>query len=358
MMLTEAREARGEGVEGEEGEEGEAEPWYWAAWEKTIEEFNLEQTLKVRLEGERVNGGEAAVRASFHKHAWPAYPLEPDSYADEAAYDAAVLAFRRICLAYTILKDPERRRIYVTCGFERLRQSEAHQQESVFEADPLEVYDAFFEGEDEADREYLLLNGADAPSDSDDLEEAEVGVLTEDDDDDDAPPETLSSKRPVDGNGERIGSPPRPPATLAASAVRVNASEATANVDIWKAFPTLVEANVGSSSSSAHASPRPAARSEESISLARNPSRSQVAAPWRGRQGKLKTCGGNAHMTKFAQRHRLQTRAFRRVIGFSRRIFGFRRVSAAISCFFRRTSRQLRGRGKHQHIAFGARRNQ
>eukprot|EP00966_Prymnesium_polylepis_P196811 4560725-Prymnesium_polylepis.1 len=56
--------------EGEDNEE-------YAAWYKELEPFDLAATLKVTMDGERVGGGDAAIRASFHKRAWPAYPRDP-----------------------------------------------------------------------------------------------------------------------------------------------------------------------------------------------------------------------------------------------------------------------------------------
>lgn len=137
----------------------------WPEWEAALSAFSLEAALHVTLAAGRITGGEAAVRAAFHKRAYHAYPLPRDAYPDRAAYELAVLTFRRICTAYLVLKDPERRRIYCSSGFEALRHSETFQQDDVFEADALEVFESFFEGTDEADREYLLLNGTDPPSD-------------------------------------------------------------------------------------------------------------------------------------------------------------------------------------------------
>ena len=51
------------------------------------------------------------------------------------------------------------RRIYAAAGYAGLRSSEAYQEACAFEMDAADTYHAFFEGREEADRDYLLLNG-------------------------------------------------------------------------------------------------------------------------------------------------------------------------------------------------------
>ena len=51
------------------------------------------------------------------------------------------------------------RRIYKAAGYAGLRSSEAYQETSVFELDATDTYHAFFDGREDADRDYLLLNG-------------------------------------------------------------------------------------------------------------------------------------------------------------------------------------------------------
>ena len=51
------------------------------------------------------------------------------------------------------------RRIYAAAGYAGLRSAEAYQETSAFEMDAVDTYHAFFDGREEADRDYLLLNG-------------------------------------------------------------------------------------------------------------------------------------------------------------------------------------------------------
>lgn len=203
-----------------------------------------------------MGGGDAAVRTAFHKRAWLAYPYEAVSYADEAAYEHAVVAFRRICLAFSVLKDRERRRIYVTSGFKGLQSSESFQEDSVFEADALDVYNGFFEGTDEADREYLLLNGADPPSEDEESEDNVIGLLgDDDDDDDDEPPEVLSSRLeqpPASQNQHSAqllnAALPRPPSLAAGSSVTMAVlplagPDAIPCGGVWTAISTRTESD-------------------------------------------------------------------------------------------------------------------
>ena len=62
-------------------------------------------------------------------------------------------------LAYRVLRDEERRRIYDTCGWEGLVKAEQFSEVSVFDEDAFEQYESFFSGEDEDDRQYLLIHG-------------------------------------------------------------------------------------------------------------------------------------------------------------------------------------------------------
>ena len=121
-----------------------------------------------------VVGGATRVRARFHQLSSAAYPRDREYYADDEAYVAAVTKFRRLALAFRVLTTAERCRIYLSGGYAALRASEAYAEESIFDADPEEVYRAFWEGDDEADREYLLLNGPQAPSDDDDDDDDEI----------------------------------------------------------------------------------------------------------------------------------------------------------------------------------------
>merc|ERR1712224_1109851 len=104
------------------------------------------------------------IRSAFHRLAPKCPPEDVDR-------------FRKLCLAFTVLKEPELQRIYLELGYEALRQSESYSELSVFDYDPDLVYQSFFDGADPADREYLLMNGAAAHSDQegdeDDTEDEE-----------------------------------------------------------------------------------------------------------------------------------------------------------------------------------------
>jgi len=79
--------------------------------------------------------------------------------------------FRQVTLAYLILKDEEKRRIYNTHGWTGIVQSERYQEYDAFDTDPYVVYENFFAGVDPEDKEYLMLNGTEPVSD--DEEEGE-----------------------------------------------------------------------------------------------------------------------------------------------------------------------------------------
>ena len=91
---------------GEEGEgEGEGEVDWSDSWEAPLSEpFCLHAILGLTP----TDKGDVAsrARASFHSRARAAYPSE---YIDDlAVYALAVRRFRRLCLAFTVLKDAER----------------------------------------------------------------------------------------------------------------------------------------------------------------------------------------------------------------------------------------------------------
>jgi hypothetical protein len=84
----------------------------------------------------------------------------------------ATLGFKKLTVAYLCFKDPSRTEIYKTFGFDQLKKHEENYSDvNIFECDPWEVYEDFFEGKDEDDRQYLLFNGVDLESSDSDLEE-------------------------------------------------------------------------------------------------------------------------------------------------------------------------------------------
>jgi curved DNA-binding protein CbpA len=135
--------------------------------------------------------------------------------------------FARIGLAYAVLKDKVRRRIYLQqCAasknlpetaagdsstraadsdahyanaFRALVKAESFSADDCFDLCPYETYDAFFSGVDPEDREYLLLNGNAHMTESEGSGEESEAECTRKDasdgGDDDAPAE-VSSKRP------------------------------------------------------------------------------------------------------------------------------------------------------------------
>ena len=84
----------------------------------------------------------------------------------------ATLDFKKLTVAYLCFKDPSRTEIYKTFGFDQLKKHEENYSDvNIFECDPWEVYEDFFEGKDEDDRQYLLFNGVDLESSDSDSEE-------------------------------------------------------------------------------------------------------------------------------------------------------------------------------------------
>lgn len=171
---------------GEAEEDGgyEDDPWYA---DLSVEPFDLHAALHVvAAEEGATHGGDSRLFSCFHtfaKRAWDSVVAsqayeesQPDDDVqdevltsfDEEAYRSAVIRFRRMCLALIILRDPERRRIYSSGGYDGLVASEAFQEESVFEIDAFRVFQAFYRGEDAASgredpevRQFLLLRADD-----------------------------------------------------------------------------------------------------------------------------------------------------------------------------------------------------
>lgn len=144
-------------------------------WERCLEPFDLLAALGVRCDGDHVSGGMNRCRACFYKLATYSKPFAPDRYNDADEYANAVIRYRQICFAFRVLIDPARWDIYQRLGFSALKASEGYQEQSLFELEAQQIADHFFSGTDLADREFLLLNGADAADDGFDGERLAPG---------------------------------------------------------------------------------------------------------------------------------------------------------------------------------------
>ncbi|EKX49056.1 hypothetical protein GUITHDRAFT_105138 [Guillardia theta CCMP2712] len=168
---------------------------------------------------------------------------------------AATKNFKIVSLAYRVLKDAELRRIYVESGWHALVKSETYSECSVFTTDPFRQYDSFFNGEDEDDRQYLLLNGTEPISDDDEdvrggaggqekagEEEDEASASEEDED------EEVESEMPTLIPSDEISRnkllerepppPPRPPVTVQAPSSFLAGRQ---DADPWKLITCKVE---------------------------------------------------------------------------------------------------------------------
>mmetsp|Transcript_27140 Transcript_27140/g.57638 ORF Transcript_27140/g.57638 Transcript_27140/m.57638 type:complete len:529 (-) Transcript_27140:70-1656(-) len=124
------------------------------------------------------------IRAAYHKLARKLFPgrrtlkagAKPE---DIEAKRKAMRSFWLLTEAFLVLKDPERKAIYDDWGVVGLRKSEACYEESIFEKDAFEVYDAFFSGQDPEDRDFLLMNGkGDDDSESEEEDEDDLRVAS------------------------------------------------------------------------------------------------------------------------------------------------------------------------------------
>lgn len=155
-LIDEQSRAAYDGVDGDDGlksdsddQEGDDslhehdEPWY-----RALEPFDLLAALGVRWDGDTISGGGTRCRACFYKLATRMRPASPERYSCLEDYSNAVIAFRRVCLAFVALRDSTTLAIYRDGGFERLRQAESYQEHSMFDHDPIEVVNDFFNGTD------------------------------------------------------------------------------------------------------------------------------------------------------------------------------------------------------------------
>jgi hypothetical protein len=153
----------GEAREQDAMEEGDGEEEWWAESLEHLQEdaFDLYDALHVSKAVFNVD----RARASYHRLSYRYHP--------ETGAQGGQDAFCRLTLAYAVLKDEERRRIYDELGFASLVRSESYMDPSVFETDPYEFYERFYSGEDPADKEYFLVNGPEVHMSDSEEEEAE-----------------------------------------------------------------------------------------------------------------------------------------------------------------------------------------
>jgi len=146
--------------------------------------------------------------------------------------------FWQVSLAYAVLKDPERRRIYNTHGWKGLSQSEAYAESSTFDICPYSMYTNFFSGVDPEDREYFLLNGAAPLSDDDEPEESEED--TEEEDNLPCIPKSIEKKEKVQIEDDP---PPKPPQVNGAAsiAIAMKTMEQTKE-DVWSQIAIKIKA--------------------------------------------------------------------------------------------------------------------
>jgi DnaJ-class molecular chaperone len=133
---------------------------------------------RAKSEAAQVQFGYSSTAADFDPYHVLAIPADAVADRIRAAfhrlsvkfYNRNENRFSQVALAYSILKNDEFREVLDKNGIEGLRRSESLSETSVFDVDPYEVYDSFFDGSDEEVRQYLLLHGPNALSDEDEDE--------------------------------------------------------------------------------------------------------------------------------------------------------------------------------------------
>lgn len=116
-----------------------------------------------------------AVCAAYHRVAHTCHPHRMKQ-SGARARRAALLSFYMVTEAFMILRDRHRKRVYDECGLKALRLSESYSAESAFEADPIEVFDRFYSGDDAQSRDFLLSSASSIfEHDDEDDDESEKG---------------------------------------------------------------------------------------------------------------------------------------------------------------------------------------
>jgi len=121
---------------------------------------------------------------------------------------SACRKLQRLGVAFHVLKDSDRFKIYREHGYEGLVKSERYAESDVFDLDGFTMYESFFAGEDEDDRQYLLLC-PEAESDDDDNKDDDDDDATDDVDPDDEIEALMTSENVV----ESLKTAPRKPST-------------------------------------------------------------------------------------------------------------------------------------------------
>eukprot|EP00750_Incisomonas_marina_P000710 INCI10471.3.p1 GENE.INCI10471.3~~INCI10471.3.p1 ORF type:complete len:354 (-),score=69.15 INCI10471.3:701-1762(-) len=111
------------------------------------------------------------VRHAFHRLSQKYHPRY--GTAMRLSLEQTTRRFQEVCFAFNVLRDKVRKDIYDRLGLLALRQHESFMERSVFEEDSYFVYDCFFDGTDNDDKMYLLLNGPNCLTSSDEEEEVE-----------------------------------------------------------------------------------------------------------------------------------------------------------------------------------------
>ena len=71
------------------------------------------------------------------------------AFASRAEHHANVVRLQQLTVAFLVLKDPEKARIYDSHGYEGIVLSESYSENNLFDVDPFERHEAFFRGDDE-----------------------------------------------------------------------------------------------------------------------------------------------------------------------------------------------------------------
>lgn len=208
-----------------------------------LEPFDLYKALKVTSASFNTD----RARVAYHRLAYKFHPRK--------GRDSNPLRFAKVGLAYEILRDEERRRIYDQHGFPGLIASEKFMETSVFELTPNNVYDQFFS---EENKEYFFLNGSamylsDSENEDQSDDEDENG---EDDDDEEAAALAAAAAMEADQAARerfaeklrQIESKPMPKPTSAAVAASIMAGSTptlAGPLDIFKEIKRRFETNEG-----------------------------------------------------------------------------------------------------------------